>query len=161
MTSRPTKQLTLVFLRRNDEVLLAMKKRGFGVGKWNGVGGKLELGETVEQALVREAEEEIGVTLTRYEKVAKIIFDEHVNGEPTFMHVHVYLAGEWQGEPSESEEMYPQWFKQGDIPYDVMWSDDEYWLPVVLDGKKLQAEFTLDASDVIVAHDIKIVDQLT
>ena len=36
------RQATICLLRKNDEVLLAMKKRGFGVGKWNGVGGKVK-----------------------------------------------------------------------------------------------------------------------
>ncbi|MEJ0073651.1 MAG: NUDIX domain-containing protein [Candidatus Saccharibacteria bacterium] len=65
------KETTLLLLRRNDEVLLAMKKRGFGAGRWNGVGGKLDPGETVEQALVRECQEEIGVTPTEYHRVAE------------------------------------------------------------------------------------------
>jgi 8-oxo-dGTP pyrophosphatase MutT (NUDIX family) len=49
------KQMTLGYLVRGDEVLMAMKKRGFGVGKWNGTGGKLQPGETVEEAMIREA----------------------------------------------------------------------------------------------------------
>ena len=40
------KVLTLVFLRNETKVLLGMKKRGFGVDKWNGFGGKVEVGET-------------------------------------------------------------------------------------------------------------------
>ena len=40
------KLVTLLFLRRDGQILLAMKKRGFGEGKWNGVGGKVEPGET-------------------------------------------------------------------------------------------------------------------
>ena len=55
----PDSRRTVVFLIRENQVLLAMKKRGFGEGKWNGVGGKLDPGETVEQALVRECQEEI------------------------------------------------------------------------------------------------------
>ena len=47
------KQLTLLFLVRDDQILLAMKKRGFGEGRWNGVGGKVEKDETVEQAMIR------------------------------------------------------------------------------------------------------------
>lgn len=37
-----TLETTLCLLKRNDEILLAMKKRGFGTGKYNGVGGKIE-----------------------------------------------------------------------------------------------------------------------
>ena len=55
-------ETTLCLLRRNEEILLAMKKRGFGEGKYNGVGGKIEGTETPEAAMLRETKEEIGVT---------------------------------------------------------------------------------------------------
>ena len=38
-----------------------MKKRGFGKGKWNGFGGKVEEGECIEDSAVRELEEECGL----------------------------------------------------------------------------------------------------
>ena len=47
------KVLTLVFIRRQGEILLGYKKRGFGAGKWNGFGGKVEAGETIEEAAER------------------------------------------------------------------------------------------------------------
>tara|TARA_Y100000114_G_scaffold104614_1_gene97868 strand:- start:1144 stop:1617 length:474 start_codon:yes stop_codon:yes gene_type:complete len=149
-----TKTLSLLFLRNNEEILLAMKKRGFGEGRWNGVGGKVEEGETVEAAMVRETQEEIGVTPTQYEKVADIRFDEFFKGEPTLMHVHVYIATEWEGTPAETEEMAPKWVPIKEIPYAAMWQDDPYWLPEVLDGKKLSADFKLDENDAIVSYTI-------
>lgn len=157
---KPSKELTLVFLRRGSELLLAMKKRGFGEGRWNGVGGKLEAGETVEQALVRETQEEINVTLESYHKVAYIEFDEMYKGIATTMNVHVYIADKWLGEPSESEEMRPQWFSVDTLPYADMWPDDEYWLPLVLAGKKVRAQFTLDDSDTIVSHEVTTMEEL-
>ena len=60
MSSKNRKVLTLVLLRQENRVLLGMKKRGFGVGKWNGFGGKLEPGETVVEAAAREVREECG-----------------------------------------------------------------------------------------------------
>nr|CAD7569503.1 unnamed protein product [Timema californicum] len=48
------KVLTLAIIRDGGNVLLGMKKRGFGKGKWNGFGGKVELGETIHQAAVRK-----------------------------------------------------------------------------------------------------------
>ncbi len=154
------KTLSLLFLRRDDEVLLAMKKRGFGEGRWNGVGGKVEAGETIEAAMVRETEEEISVTPVAYEKVADIRFDEYFKNEPALMHVHVFIATEWTGEPIESDEMAPRWFKIKDIPYSLMWSDDPYWLPEVLEGKKISADFKLDQADNIISHTIEEVKVL-
>ena len=146
---KQTKILTLLFLRRDAEVLLAMKLRGFGAGRWNGVGGKLEEGESLEQGLVREAREEVGVIPTRYEKVADLTFDEYFKGEPALMHVHVYVATKWDGVPTKSEEMDPKWFEISKIPYETMWADDPYWLPQVLDGEKVVADFVLDENDAI------------
>ena len=56
---------TLLFLFDcgNNRILLAMKKRGFGAGKFNGVGGKVVNGESIEEATVREAREEISVLI--------------------------------------------------------------------------------------------------
>lgn len=148
------KALTLLFLLKEDKVLLAMKKRGFGAGRWNGVGGKLDAGETVEQALVRETQEEIAVTPLVYEKMAEITFNEFHNDQPSQMLVHIYTASSWEGEPTESEEMSPHWFNKNELPFDDMWPDDSFWLPQVLEGKKLRCEFTLDENDTIISSEI-------
>ena len=47
------KVLTLVLIREPTRILLGMKKRGFGQGRWNGFGGKVEKGETIHQAAIR------------------------------------------------------------------------------------------------------------
>ena len=74
-------ETTLCLLRRNEEILLAMKKRGFGEGKYNGVGGKIEGTETPEATMLRETKEEIGVTPIQYEKVGVVSFDEFYKDE--------------------------------------------------------------------------------
>lgn len=48
-----TKLYTLAFIRNNDNILLGMKKRGFGVGRWNGFGGKVNSDETILEAAKR------------------------------------------------------------------------------------------------------------
>lgn len=155
-----TKQLTLLFLRRSGEMLLAMKKRGFGEGRWNGVGGKVEADETIEQALIREAQEEINITPTSYEKVADITFDELHENERKTMHVHVFTCTQWIGSPEESEEMRPEWFKITEIPYSQMWSDDQHWLPLVIQDKKVIATFKLNDQNEVVDYNVKTVENL-
>lgn len=159
--THPDIRRTLLFLRRDDEILLAMKKRGFGAGKWNGVGGKLEPGECLEQALVRECEEEIGVTPTSWRAVGELDFvqDAETN-DPWHMYVYAYISDSWEGEPSESDEMRPKWFAIDDIPYDQMWDDDEHWVPHVLAGKKVNGKFTFDINDRLLTHEVAEVREL-
>jgi len=119
-----------------------MKKRGFGAGKWNGAGGKINAGETIEEATTREVDEELGVKLNEkhLENFGDIKF--YFKNKPDWdTRVHVFLIKSWEGEPRESEEMKPQWYKYQEIPYDEMWIDDIYWLPKVLNGHKIEAEF--------------------
>ena len=63
------RQTTLCLLVKEQEILLAMKKRGFGAGKWNGYGGKPEPGEDLASAAVRETAEEIGVQINRQDLI--------------------------------------------------------------------------------------------
>ena len=149
---------TLLLLLEGDNILLAMKKRGFGAGHWNGVGGKIEGDETIEEALVRECQEEIEVTPQKFQKVAVHDF-RFPNGESDMI-VHAYTCSQWDGEPVETEEMAPRWFKTSEIPYDKMWADDCYWLPLILAGKKLQTAFTFDSENNLLAYEIEETDTL-
>lgn len=148
-------ETTLLILRDGENILLARKKRGFGKDKYNGVGGKLEPGESIEEAMIRECEEEILVTPTEYEKMGIIEFSEYINGEKAKLVFHLYFATKWIGEPKESEEMDPKWFNIEDIPYDDMFPDDKYWLPLVLEGIKIKAHFEFDEDFNILSHSIK------
>lgn len=149
---------TLLFLRKDDQILLAMKKRGFGAGRWNGVGGKVDQGETIEQAMVRECQEEIGVTPTTFEKVAHLDFVNDATDEPWTQDVHVYIATAWESQPTESEEMAPKWYGLHEIPYNEMWQDDQMWLPLVLRGQKVACRFDFDRHDNIIAGKLTVVD---
>jgi 8-oxo-dGTP diphosphatase len=55
--------------------------------------------------------------------------------------VHLFLAGRWQGDPVESEEIEPAWFSLGKIPFDKMWQDGAHWLPCILNGQQIRARF--------------------
>lgn len=148
---------TLAFLTTADAVLLAEKKRGFGAGFWNGVGGKIEPGEAIVAALARECAEEVGVVPTAHVKVAELDFRQAGVAEPWHLYAHVYRCDRWTGEPRESEEMAPRWFPLDAVPYAQMWSDDVHWLPAVLAGATVLGAFTFDADDRLLTHDVRTV----
>ena len=149
----------------DGRVLLGMKKRGFGAGRWNGFGGKVEPGESVYDAAVREVIEESGVTPTGIKKIGNIIFS--FENDPKLLEVHVFKATGHTGEPVETEEMRPQWFAYGAVPYDQMWSDDEYWIPLLFADKPFRAKFHFDQpsnaeySAKILKSDIQEVESLS
>jgi len=124
------------------ELLLAMKKKGFGEGRWNGVGGKFdsENDKNILATAKRELKEEIDVIAQKIKKVAILSFYFPYQKDWD-QNVHVFFVENWQGEPRETEEVRPKWFKINEIPFDQMWPDDRFWLPRILNGEKLKAKF--------------------
>jgi 8-oxo-dGTP pyrophosphatase MutT (NUDIX family) len=156
------KQTTLCLLLKDNKILLAMKKRGFGQGRWNGAGGKFdsERGDkSILDAAIRETKEEIGVEIKNPAKAGFFHFKFAEKPEWN-QDVHLFVAKEWEGEPQESEEMLPKWFALSEIPYKDMWPDDTLWLPHILEGKKLEANFTFGESDKILDYNIKVVEEI-
>lgn len=146
--------------KRDKEILLAMKKRGFGAGKWNGVGGKIDLkkgDKNIADTAIRETKEEIGVNIKELDKMAVLNFRFPYKREWD-QDVHVFLARGWEGEPVESEEMRPKWFKTNELPYDKMWDDDKFWLPKILKGEKLKADFVFKKGEIIDKQSIKFIN---
>ena len=129
---------SLVYLLDGENrVLLGRKRRGMGVGKWNGFGGKIEAGETMRQCAVRELWEESGIRVRPedLELMADLYFDQPSDGSWSHGGM-VYFVRKWEGTPRLSEEMEPRWFRLEELPYDEMWQADCIWLPALLDGKQ-------------------------
>ncbi len=137
---------TLCIVHQHPRILLGMKKRGFGAGKWNGFGGKLLEGETPEQAAKRELQEEAGIIVSDLERMGVIDFI-WPDGEGD-QEVHIFKAGNYASKIRESEEMLPLWFHVDEIPFESMWPDDKYWLPLFLEGKKFSGQCFFDESGV-------------
>jgi len=152
--------MTLCLIRRNDELLLGMKKRGFGTGRWNGYGGKVEAGETVPEAARREMKEESGVELVDFEKVG--VLDFEFVGKSEILEVNIFKSTKFIGEPTQTEEMNPQWFKIDDLPFSKMWPDDQHWMPLFLADKKFTGRFLFGEGDTnpIIEHELREVDTI-
>lgn len=140
------KRATLCFILRERsprEVLLGVKKRGFGVGKLNGFGGKIHPGESAREAAAREVAEESHVAIRPESLRPAGAVTFYFPYEPSFDHyVRIFTVIEWTGSPTETEEMEPHWFPIDRIPFHRMWADDPHWLPLVLAGRSIDAAFT-------------------
>jgi 8-oxo-dGTP diphosphatase / 2-hydroxy-dATP diphosphatase len=133
------KVYTLVMIEKDGQILLGMKKRGFGAGWWNGFGGKVNLGESIEQAAKREVEEEVGLKISDLKPRGILFFT--FEGEEPVHEAYLFESHGFSGEPLESDEMKPVWFKLSEIPYDKMWPADKIWLPLYLEGKDINGTF--------------------
>ncbi|MBI4087089.1 8-oxo-dGTP diphosphatase [Candidatus Kaiserbacteria bacterium] len=138
-------------------ILLALKKRGFGEGKWNGIGGRVEEGETVEDAAVREAQEEARVEVSPDTLVRRGSIRFSFENRPELdRDVHIFFTEEWKGEPIETGEMRPRWHDAARLPYEEMWIADKDWLPKMLAGKVIAGRVRLSGSgDRILDMEIK------
>lgn len=152
------KILTLCIIHQHPKILLGMKKRGHGEGKWNGFGGKVEEGETIEEAARRETKEEAGIEVLKMNKLGILEF-AYQDGSGN-MEVHIFYAKEFKGNPIESEEMKPRWFDVDEIPYNQMWADDKYWLPMFLDGKNFKGKFSFNEVNEIINYSLLEVEKI-
>ncbi len=151
---------TLMFLLRGDEIMLAMKKRGFGANKPNGPGGKYDptKDKDISDTAIRETEEEIGVIPVGAKLVAVLSF--YFPNTNFGKEVWVYTSENWEGEPVESEEMKPKWYNRAEIPFDQMWPDEAIWLPRILAGAMLRGEFMFGENDKIEEYHLDEVEKL-
>ncbi|KAG5449327.1 Nudix (Nucleoside diphosphate linked moiety X)-type motif 1 [Clonorchis sinensis] len=142
-------------------LLLGLKQRGFGQGRWNGFGGKVHSGDSSPKAAaLRELKEESGLDVSdeNIEEIGRLWFTFTESDE--CFEVHVFMCPHWHpfnsttGQiqwPSDTDEMHPSWFPIGalvdksddpstfsldisSIPFNNMWPDDRLWLPKALLG---------------------------
>ncbi|MEZ0346296.1 MAG: 8-oxo-dGTP diphosphatase [Infirmifilum sp.] len=130
---------TLTFVINEGRILLIRKKEGFGAGKINGVGGKIEYGENPEEAAAREVFEEVGIRVYDLIHTGTLYFYT-ADSNPTWI-VEIYVTFHFQGTPVETREATPMWFNIKSLPFEEMWEDDRHWLPHVLAGRKVEGHF--------------------
>lgn len=154
------KIMTLCLICDKEKILLGqIKKEGVLKNRYNGFGGKVEGGESIEQATQRELTEEAGIVPLDMQKRGEIIFEFEEAGNPfagkPLVEVHIYSATKFEGTPIETDEMKPEWFLHSEIPFDNMWPDDKFWLPLLLEGKNFKGTFYLKDSNTITDYKLE------
>jgi len=130
---------TLGIFTRADLVLLGEKKTGeIGKGLFNGPGGKLQQGETLEECLIRECWEELRLRLSA-DLLRHVAVLHCYAGGVKSMIVHVYRAELTDHHPEDTPDMRPGWFPVNGIPYDRMHEGDRGWFEKALAGSRFTA----------------------
>lgn len=143
---KPDEVAVLCFVFRGHEVLLIEKLRGLGAGKVNGPGGRVEAGETPEEAAVRELQEEISVTPHELSQVGRLKF-AFVHGY--HLECWVFRAEAHTGEPAQSAEAIPFWCEVESVPFERMWADDREWFPYMIRSEFFEGSFVFDGDSML------------
>ncbi|KGB79846.1 7,8-dihydro-8-oxoguanine triphosphatase [Cryptococcus deuterogattii 99/473] len=150
-------EYSLVFVvdRQTSKVLLGLKRRGMGVGLYNGYGGKPEPREPMLECALRELHEESGLVVNRFDLHHKGILltsrpDPGTQQEKSLLRIHIYACTSWTGTPETTEEMEPEWIDIADLPLKKMWPEARIYVPPLLQSilqDKLNTEMLLARVD--------------
>ncbi len=132
---------------RSREVLLDLKLSGFGKGTVMGLGGHVDPGESDAAAAIREVREESGIVIDPASVSHRATITYLFPSKPSLdARVAVYFGQRWTGVATESGEIRPRWYPVLSPPLDQMWDDERHWLPLVLAGRFIIADFVYDES---------------
>ena len=128
----------LVYIVKNNKILLAKKVKKVNAGTYTSYGGKFENGESELECVCRELKEESGISATPGSLKKMAIIDFH-NSDIDVWRVHTYITSVFKGKPKSTPEMKnPKWFSVSKMPFKNMPWSDQYWLPLIISGKKLR-----------------------
>ncbi|WP_277287365.1 NUDIX hydrolase [Sneathia sanguinegens] len=122
---------TVCYIEKDDEVLMLYrnkKKNDINKGKWLGVGGHIEEGESPYECVVREIKEETGLEVKKVSARGFItfIYDGNVD------YIHVFSTTEFSGKLIECDEGDLEWIKREDILNLNIWESDRYLLSKIV-----------------------------
>lgn len=124
---------TLCYLEKDGKYLMLLrnkKKNDLNEGKWIGVGGHFEAGESPEECLLREVREETGYVLTSYRFRGLVTF---VSGDDVTEYMSLFTADGFEGEETECSEGELRWIPVADIGNLSLWEGDRVFLELLQD----------------------------
>ncbi len=124
---------TLCYIEKDNKYLMlhrTKKENDLNEGKWIGVGGKFEKDETPEECLLREVQEETGLTLTKYRLRAVITF---ILNEWGAEYMYLFTANEFSGELRECNEGDLQWVDKNEVLKLNIWEGDRIFLKKLIE----------------------------
>lgn len=137
-------ETTLCYILKDDQVLMLYrnkKEKDVHEGKWNGLGGKVEVGETPLQCVIREVYEESGLRLESPTLIGACYYP-NFNGLEEMM--YVYIAKQFKGELSDCDEGELHWRLKDEIMTLNIWESDRLFLPYVLNEQYFVGLFQYD-----------------
>jgi len=123
------KVATLCYVRTNGKTLMIHRiKRDHDMhkGKWNGLGGKLEPGETPEECVIREVREECGLTVKNPFLKGFLTFPAFDGFDDWY--VFVFVATEFEGVQTDTEEGELEWIEDSKLVTLNLWEGDRIFL---------------------------------
>ena len=128
------------------------KKNDVHEGKWNGLGGKMELGETPEECVIREVREESGLVLRNPALRGVLTFPGFADEEDWY--VFLFTGADFEGDLIESAEGHLKWVPDDDVPRLPLWEGDKIFLkwleqPKFFSGKFVYKKGVLKNHDVV------------
>jgi 8-oxo-dGTP diphosphatase len=142
------KLATLVYVRDKGRTLMLhriKKPNDMHAGKWNGLGGKLEPGETPEECAVREVAEESGLHLIDPVLRGLIVFPQFARNEDWF--TFVLTADRFTGELIDSAEGVLAWVEDERVAALKLWPGDRIFLSWLNDPRTFSAKFVYSAGE--------------
>jgi 8-oxo-dGTP diphosphatase len=127
---------TLCYIKFGGKTLMlhrVKKQNDIHEGKWNGLGGHIEQGETPEECIIREVYEESGLTLKRPQFRGVLTFPlfDGIEDEYTFL----FTSEEFTGELIDSSEGVLEWIDDSDVLSLNLWDGDRFFLKWLEDGR--------------------------
>jgi 8-oxo-dGTP diphosphatase len=144
---------TLCYVKRHGRTLMVhrnKKANDIHEGKWNGLGGKFEAGETPEECVIREVIEESGLTIQHPKLCGLLMFPKFKGND---WYVFVFTANEFTGELIESPEGKLEWIPDDQVPSLNVWASDHIFLPWLETGDFFSAKFDYEG-DRMTGYDV-------